>query len=73
MARTPTVTLELGYRAPDFKLLDTVSNKDLTFTDVKGEKGTLVMVICNHCPFVVHVIDESLKSGMIIKSKELAL
>src|SRR5690606_21798376 len=37
------------------------SNDFFTFSDCKGEKGTLVMFICNHCPYVIHVIDEVVK------------
>jgi peroxiredoxin len=61
MARTPTVNISLQYVAPDFYLTDTVSGKKIGFKDIKGEKGTLVMFICNHCPFVVHVRDELVK------------
>ncbi len=50
--------LELGTMAPDFTLLDVVSNKELSLKDVAGEKGLLVAFICNHCPFVVHVQEE---------------
>ncbi|MDC6362701.1 MULTISPECIES: thioredoxin family protein [Flavobacteriaceae] len=55
MARTPSNMLPLGTKAPDFKLRDTVSDKILSLSDLKGEKGTVVMFICNHCPFVIHV------------------
>jgi len=47
--------LDLGIAAPDFNLPDTVSGKNLSFTDIKGERGTVVMFICNHCPYVIHV------------------
>lgn len=47
--------LALGTTAPDFRLPDTVSGKTMSYTDVAGPKGTLVMFICNHCPFVKHV------------------
>jgi peroxiredoxin len=50
--------LPLGTKAPDFKLLDTISEELKTFEDIKGSKGTIVMFICNHCPFVIHVNDE---------------
>ncbi len=63
MARTPTVNLELGYQAPNFQLPNVVSNKQTNYTDVAGEKATVVMFICNHCPFVVHVIDELIQIG----------
>lgn len=55
MARTPSNMLPLGTEAPDFTLFDTVSGNNLTFSDCKGEHGTLIMFLCNHCPFVIHV------------------
>lgn len=55
MARTPSNMLSLGTKAPDFKLVDTVTDQLMTFKDVKGDLGTVVMFICNHCPFVKHV------------------
>lgn len=50
--------LELGTPAPHFKLTDAVSGNILSLSDIKGEKGTVVMFICNHCPFVIHVNEE---------------
>lgn len=58
MARTESTMLPLGTVAPDFYLKDTNSNNTFSFEDLKGSKGTLVMFICNHCPFVHHVISE---------------
>lgn len=59
MSRTLSNMLALGTMAPDFYLKDTNSiDSHFSFADIKGEKGTLVMFICNHCPFVHHVIDE---------------
>ena len=55
MAAKESVMLPLGTPAPGFELYDTVSGKTLSFDDVKGSKGTLVMFICNHCPYVKHV------------------
>ena len=60
MALTQTTPLELGFEAPDFWLPDVVSGEQKTFADINGEKGTLVMFICNHCPYVIHVRDELL-------------
>lgn len=50
--------IEKGTVAPDFTLPDTVSDKMLSLHEVKGERGTVVMFICNHCPFVIHVNSE---------------
>ncbi|MGA9637304.1 thioredoxin family protein [Flavobacterium sp.] len=59
MARTESNMLSLGTIAPDFYLNDRTSEtQNMRFKDVKGEKGTLVFFICNHCPFVHHVIEE---------------
>jgi peroxiredoxin len=58
MARTLTIEIPLGYKAPDFQLPDTVSGKNFTFQDLKGKNGTVVMFICNHCPFVVLVREQ---------------
>ena len=55
MAQTPSNMLPLGTEAPMFNLLDTVSGEKKTLQDVKGKKGTVIMFICNHCPFVIHV------------------
>ena len=63
MALTPSNMLELGAAAEDFKLVDTVSGKEQSLSDLRGEKGTLIMFICNHCPFVIHVIDELVRLG----------
>jgi len=58
MARTPSNMIPLGTIAPNFYLKDTNSNNTYSFEDLKGSKGTLVIFICNHCPFVLHVIRE---------------
>lgn len=58
MAATPSAMMPLGTKAPDFSLNDTVSGKKLSLSELKGERATLVMFICNHCPYVLHVNDE---------------
>jgi len=58
MARTPSNMLPLGTTAPDFTLVDAITNNEISLNDIKGEKGTVVMFICNHCPFVIHVNEE---------------
>lgn len=58
MARTTSNMVPLGTIAPEFYLKDTNSNNTYSFEDLKGSKGTLVIFICNHCPFVLHVINE---------------
>lgn len=58
MAATPSNMSPLGTIAPDFYLPDTNGNYPKNFEQIKGSKGTVVMFICNHCPFVIHVIEE---------------
>lgn len=58
MALTPSNMMPLGTEAPNFILIDAISNKPVGLKDVQGEKGTVVMFICNHCPFVKHVNEE---------------
>ncbi len=69
MAATPSNMLALGTAAPDFKLLDTISGKYLTYNDIKGKNGTVIMFICNHCPYVLHVNGEIVKIADEYKEK----
>ena len=55
MARTPSNMLPLGTIAPGFNLPDTITDKMVSLGLIKGVNGTLIMFICNHCPFVKHV------------------
>lgn len=52
MARTESNNFPIGTKAPSFQLPDTVSGRQMTFADVKGMEGTVVIFMCNHCPFV---------------------
>ena len=47
----------LGTSAPEFSLPDTVSDKNISLVDVKGSVATVVMFICNHCPYVKAVLE----------------
>ncbi|MDA7088091.1 thioredoxin family protein [Pseudomonas sp. SA3-5] len=49
--------MPLGTSAPDFTLPDPLSQEPVILSSVQGAKATLVMFICNHCPFVKHVED----------------
>ncbi len=58
MAVTPSNMLPIGTKAPDFALYDTLSGERKALGELKSDKGTLVMFICNHCPYVKHVNPE---------------
>lgn len=61
MARTPSAMVELGETARPFALPDTISGKILTLKDLHGDVATVIMFICNHCPFVKHVNPQLVK------------
>ncbi len=58
MAETPSTMLALGTPVPAFQLEDAVSGRVVTEKEFEGSRATLVMFICNHCPFVKHVVGE---------------
>lgn len=72
MARTPSTMLPLGTVAPNFNLPDTISDKTVSLEKVKGEKGTLIMFICNHCPFVKHVNSKITELAATYQSQGIA-
>jgi len=73
MARIPSTMIPLGIKAPDFELPNTLSGKNLSLQNAKGSVGTLIMFICNHCPFVIHVNDELVRLGREYPSRGISL
>lgn len=55
MAATHSNMMPLGTIAPDFNLPNVVTGRHVNLQEIKGEKGTIVMFICNHCPYVIHI------------------
>ena len=60
MALTKTPVCDFGKKAEDFKL-KSIENKIISLNDIKGENATLVMFICNHCPYVKAIIKDLAK------------
>ncbi|MCB2100208.1 MAG: thioredoxin family protein [Rhodobacterales bacterium] len=58
-----TPICDFGWKAPDFRLTNMVDGKEYTLADVAGPKGTLIMFICNHCPYVKAVIDRIVRDA----------
>ena len=56
---------ELSWKAPNFELLS-VDNKYYSFNEIRGEKGTVIAFICNHCPYVLKIIKR-----LVLESIEL--
>lgn len=63
MSYTESKMISLGTKAPHFKLFDVLTREPIGLEDIRGENGTLIMFICNHCPYVKHVIDELVNIG----------
>ncbi len=61
MAVPPPVDT-FGWPAPDFKLPAT-DGRDLSLADIAGDKGMLVMFICNHCPYVLAILDKIIRDA----------
>jgi thiol-disulfide isomerase/thioredoxin len=57
MVNTPSTMMPLGTRAPDFHLAEPASGKRKSLSDFSAP-ALVVMFLCNHCPFVIHVRDE---------------
>jgi len=58
MAATYSRMMPLGTQAPDFNLFDSVTGLQLSLQTLRGNNATLVMFICNHCPYVLHVKEQ---------------
>jgi len=63
MSLTPTKPIAMGFDMPEFNLVDAITNRMVSSKDITGERGTLVIFMCNHCPYVLHVIHELIKIG----------
>ena len=57
MVLTKTPICNFGEKAKDFNL-KSIDNKQISLKDIKGKNGTLVMFICNHCPYVKAIIKD---------------
>ena len=57
MVLTPTTKIELGFRAPKFNLFNPLKSNWQSLDELKSNKATLIIFMCNHCPYVVHVLD----------------
>lgn len=59
MARTPSTMLALGTTAPDFALLEPTTGNRVSLADcLDGQRGLMVVFICNHCPYVKHIAEQ---------------
>ena len=63
----------LGTPAPDFDLLDTVSGRRMSLADFSDAKALVVMFICNHCPYVIHIREGLVEFGRDYADREAAV
>ena len=68
MVSTPTPICDFGWPAPNFDLPGT-DGKRHTLASIRGEKGLLVMFICNHCPYVKAVLDRIVRDAKELKQQ----
>ena len=67
MSLTKTPICNFGEKAKDFNLLS-IEKKNISLKDIKGENGTIIMFICNHCPYVKAVIDNIVSDVNYLKT-----
>lgn len=65
--------LELGTEAPDFKLFDTVNNQLVSLRDFDNAKGLLVVFMCNHCPYVQHILEGFVEAVRDLQQKGIGV
>ena len=68
MTLTKTPICDFGKKAENFQLNST-DNKIISLKDIKGENGTLVMFICNHCPYVKAIINDIVNDSNILNKE----
>ena len=73
MALTPSTMLALGTPAPDFDLADVTDGRRIGLSTFAGKKALLVMFICRHCPYVVHVQRELARLGREYANSHLGI
>ena len=73
MVKTASTMLALGTIAPEFQLPDVVSGQTISLSTFSDSKALLVMFICQHCPFVIHVREELSKIGRDYSDRPLGI
>jgi len=73
MVRTASTMMPLGTSAPAFSLPNAVDGQTVALDDFAAAPGLLVIFLCNHCPFVLHLRDELAKFSREYSAKGLAI
>ena len=73
MVRTASTMLALGTKAPAFDLTDVVTSGRVSLDTFADKKALLVMFICRHCPYVVHIREELARLGRDYSGKDIGI
>ena len=73
MAATPSMMVELGRKAPDFHLPDVADGRMVSLSDFGPDQALLVMFICRHCPYVLHVKPELARLATDYQEKNVGI
>lgn len=73
MVMTASTMLPLGTTAPEFSLPNPASGATVSLADFADDKGLLVIFMCNHCPFVVHLRSALAEFGTEYRAKGLGV
>lgn len=67
-----TPICDFGWKAPDFSLPG-VDGKTYTLADVQGENGTLVVFMCNHCPYVLAILQRLIRDVKDLQARGIGV
>jgi len=73
MVLTPTTNIPLGFQAPDFNLLNPLIGENQSLEHLKSNRATVIIFMCNHCPYVVHVLDGLVKLANDYLMKDVSI
>ena len=68
MALTPTKQISLDFIAPDFNLINPITSTSMSLSNLKSDMATLIVFMCNHCPYVIHVLPQLIKIANVMKN-----
>ncbi len=72
MTVTPSKPLNFGSSAPEFSLHDVVSDTTKTLNDLKSKTATVIIFMCNHCPYVQHILSKLIDVANEYKPKDIS-
>lgn len=71
MAETASNMIPLGTKAPNFNLIDTRTNEQVSLNKLKPAKGTVIMFLCNHCPYVKLIQHKLVEVANFYQAKDI--